>query len=144
MMRDMVLADLERVLAIEQRIHYYPWTRGNFMDALNSKYSCRVDEEQDQMVGYIVFMSVVDEMHLLNISIAAEYQRQGRATALLNEMLQVARGLNMQRVILEVRSSNLAALALYRNAGFSELAVRRNYYPTGIGREDAVVMECKL
>ena len=144
MMRDMVLADLEQVLAIEQRVHHYPWTRGNFMDALNSKYLCRVDEEQDQMVGYIVFMPVVDEMHLLNISIAAEYQRQGRATALLNEMLQAAQGLNMQRIILEVRSSNLAALALYRNAGFNEFAVRRNYYPTGIGREDAVVMECKL
>ena len=83
-------------------------------------------------------------MHLLNISIAADYQRQGRATALLHEMLQSAQGLNMQRVILEVRSSNLAALALYRNAKFSQLAVRRNYYPAGVGREDAVVMEYKL
>ena len=96
------------------------------------------------MLGYAVLMPAVDEVHLLNISIDTEYQRQGVGAALLDEMLHVARGLNVQRVILEVRPSNLAALGLYRQAGFSELAVRRGYYPAANGREDAMVMEYRL
>lgn len=143
-LRDMVLADLDNVLAIEQRVHAHPWTRGNFMDALKSDYVCRVYEAQGKMMGYAVLMPAVDEVHLLNISIDTKYQRQGLGAALLDEMLNIARGLNMQRVILEVRPSNTAALGLYRQAGFSELAVRRGYYPAVNGREDAMVMEYSL
>ena len=143
-LRDMVIADLDNVLSIEQRVHTHPWTRGNFLDALKSDYVCQVYEAQDKMLGYAVLMPAVDEMHLLNISIDTEYQRQGQGAALLDEMMNVARGLNVQRVILEVRPSNLAALGLYRKAGFSELAVRRGYYPAANGREDAMVMECRL
>ena len=143
-LRDLVIADLDKVLSIEQRVHTHPWTRGNFMDALKSDYVCQVYEAQGKMLGYAVLMPAVDEMHLLNISIDTEYQRQGQGAALLDEMMNVARGLNVQRVILEVRPSNLAALGLYRKAGFSELAVRRGYYPAANGREDAMVMECRL
>ena len=143
-LRDMLLTDLDTVLSIEQCVHAHPWTRGNFIDALNSAYMCRVYEAQGKMVGYAVFMPAVQEMHLLNISIATEYQRQGQGSALLSEMLNTVRGLNMQRVILEVRPSNLAALGLYRSAGFSEFAVRRGYYPAGNEREDALVMEFRL
>ena len=143
-LRDLAIADLDKVLSIEQRVHTHPWTRGNFLDALKSDYVCQVYEAQDKMLGYAVLMPAVDEMHLLNISIDTEYQRQGQGAALLDEMLNVARGLNMQRVILEVRPSSMAALGLYRKAGFSELAVRRGYYPAANGREDAMVMECRL
>lgn len=143
-LRVMSLADLDNVLAIEQRAHAHPWTRGNFLDALKSDYMCRVYEARDRMLGYAVLMPAMDEVHLLNISISTEYQRQGLGAALLDEMLNVARGLNMQRVILEVRPSNMAALGLYRKAGFSELAVRRGYYPAANGREDAMVMEYRL
>ena len=143
-LRDLAIADLDKVLSIEQRVHTHPWTRGNFLDALKSNYVCRVYEAQGMMLGYAVLMPAVDEVHLLNISIDTEYQRQGLGAALLDEMLNVARGLHVQRMILEVRPSNLAALGLYRQAGFSELAVRRGYYPAANGREDAMVMECRL
>ena len=144
----MTFADLDKVLSIEQRVHAYPWTRGNFMDALNSGNLCQVYQIQDQMVGYMVAMSAVDEMHLLTLSIDHAYQRQGLGRALLNEILNSARAMDMQRVILEVRPSNVAAVALYRKAGFSELALRRDYYPAAYpaagGREDALVMEYRL
>ena len=143
-LRDLVIADLDKVLSIEQRVHTHPWTRGNFLDALKSDYVCQVYEAQGKMLGYAVLMPAVDEMHLLNIGIDSEYQRQGQGAALLDEMMNVARGLHVQRVILEVRPSNMAALGLYRKAGFSELAVRRGYYPAANGREDAMVMECRL
>ncbi len=143
-LRKMELADLDRVLSIEQRVHQHPWTRGNFIDALNSGNLCQVYEAQQKLVGYAVLMTVVDEMHLLNISIDSEFQRQGQGAALLDEMLNVARSLPMQRVLLEVRRSNVPALGLYRKAGFSELAVRRGYYAAANGWEDALVMEYRL
>lgn len=143
-LRKMELADLDTVLSIEQRVHDYPWTRGNFIDALNSGYLCQVYEAQQKLVGYAVLMAVVDEMHLLNISIDSEFQRQGLGARLLHQMLDTARGLQMQRVLLEVRRSNLAAQGLYRKAGFSELAIRRGYYAAADGREDALIMEYQL
>ena len=143
-LRKMELADLDRVLSIEQRVHAYPWTRGNFIDALSSGYLCQVYEAQQKLVGYAVLMPVVDEMHLLNISIDSEFQRQGQGARLLHKMVEAARSLPMQRVLLEVRRSNLAAQGLYRKAGFSELAVRRDYYAAANGREDALVMEYRL
>lgn len=143
-LRKMELADLDRMLSIEQRVHPHPWTRGNFIDALNSGYLCQVYEAQQKLVGYAVLMAVVDEMHLLNISIDSEFQRQGQGAKLLHKMLEAARSLPMQRVLLEVRRSNLAAQGLYRKAGFSELAVRRDYYAAANGREDALVMEYRL
>ena len=143
-LRKMVLADLDKVLSIEQRVHAHPWTRGNFINALDSGYLCQVYEAQQKLAGYAVLMPVVDEIHLLNISIDSEFQRQGLGAELLYKMLDAARGLHMQRVLLEVRRSNVAALSLYRKAGFSELAMRRGYYAAANGREDALVMEYRL
>ena len=143
-LRKMALADLDKVLSIEQRVHAHPWTRGNFIDALDSGYLCQVYEAQQKLAGYAVLMPVVDEIHLLNISIDSEFQRQGLGAELLYKMLDAARGLHMQRVLLEVRRSNVAALSLYRKAGFSELAMRRGYYAAANGREDALVMEYQL
>ena len=143
-LRGMLHTDLDSVLHIEQRVQGHPWTRGNFTDALNSKYVCRVYEAKEETLGYAVLMPAVDEAHLLNIGITATHQRQGLGRRLLGEMLEIARSLNMRRVILEVRPSNVAALQLYRRAGFSELATRRGYYSSSVEREDAIVMEYSL
>ena len=144
-LRDMNITDVDKVLGIEQRVHAYPWTRGNFTDAHNSGYICKVYEAGGVMLGYAVLMPAVDEAHLLNISIAADHQRKGLGLKLLHQIMGIARGLNMRRVILEVRPSNSAALGLYRKAGFNELALRRSYYPAAANRrEDAMVMEYLL
>lgn len=144
-LRDMNAADVDEVVRIEQSVHRFPWTRGNFTDALASGSLCKVYEDEGQMVGYVVLMPAVDEVELLNISIAAEHQRKGHGRRLLNEIIEIARGMNMRRVLLEVRPSNTAALALYRGAGFSEIGVRRGYYAAaGQQAEDAIVMECIL
>ena len=140
-LRDMSAADLEQVLPIEKNVHAYPWTRGNFQDAMSSHYLCQVYEAGGEILGYAVLMPAVDEAQLLIIGIAGGHQRQGLGSKLLGEIMNAARCLNLQRMILEVRPSNLAALGLYRKAGFSELALRRDYYPSAEGREDAIVME---
>jgi [ribosomal protein S18]-alanine N-acetyltransferase len=141
-LREMSQADLDVITLIEQRAHAHPWTRGNFGDALDSGYLCKVYEQGGVTLGYVVLMLAVDESQLLNITIAAGHQGQGLGRALLAETLDMARGLKMWRVLLEVRASNTAALGLYRAAGFHEIGLRRRYYPAdNTGREDAIVME---
>ena len=143
-LRKMNLADVDAVMRIEQDVHAHPWTRGNFTDALNSGCVCKVYEADGEMLGYVVLMPAVDEAQLLDISIAAAHQRKGLGRKLLEETMKIARGVNMRRVLLEVRPSNAAALELYRAAGFSQIGLRRGYYPKDNGREDAIVMECIL
>ncbi len=143
-LRPMQAEDVPAVMQIEQRVYPFPWTPGNFADALASGYLCQVAELDGKMVGYAVMMPAVDEVQLLNISIAAEQQGKGLGSELLEKMMDAARAGSMQRVLLEVRPSNAAALALYRRHGFTEIGRRRDYYPAHNGREHAIVMERKL
>lgn len=143
-LRDMTEADLDAVLGIEREVHAHPWTAGNFSDALRSKYVCKVYENEGRMLGYAVLMLAVDEAELLDIAIAAGQQRHGWGRKLLEEMMALARRQNMQRMVLEVRASNAAAIALYRKAGFSDIGLRRDYYPAENGREDAILMGREL
>lgn len=144
-MRAMTHADVDAVLTIEQAVQRFPWTRGNFSDALDSGYLCCVDEaERDGIRGYAILMPAAGEAELLNIGVAEAQQRKGLGRAMLKEMLEAARAKQLRRVFLEVRSGNVAAIALYRSAGFNEIGVRRGYYQNADGREDAVTMACEL
>jgi [ribosomal protein S18]-alanine N-acetyltransferase len=140
----MTLADVDEVSRIEQEVQAYPWTRGNFIDALGHGYICSVDDAGGGMRGYAILMPVLQEAELLNIGVAAGQQRKGVGRALLLEMLDVACEKNILRVFLEVRASNAAALALYRSTGFREIGVRRGYYQNANGSEDAITMACDL
>jgi [ribosomal protein S18]-alanine N-acetyltransferase len=144
-LRDMTEADLDAVLRIENEVHAHPWTRGNFSDALRSKYECKVyASEAGEMQGYAVLMLAVDEAELLDIAISTRHQRHGLGRKLLEEMVVLARRANKHRMVLEVRASNLAAIGLYRKAGFADIGLRREYYPAKNGREDAILMGRKL
>lgn len=143
-LRGMGWQDIDAVLQIEQQVHSHPWTRGNFNDALATGNICQVYESGNEIVGYIVMMPSLDDVDLLDISIAPSHQRKGLGEKLLKEMMEIMREQKFQRVMLEVRRSNLAACALYRKVGFAEIGMRRAYYPLGEGREDAIVMEYVL
>jgi ribosomal-protein-alanine N-acetyltransferase len=143
-MRAMTPKDVDEVLAIEQAVQAYPWTRGNFVDVLSQGYVCRVDEDGGGIRGYVVLRLVLDEAELLTIGVSAPQQRKGLGREMLREMLDVAREKNIRRVFLEVRASNAVALALYRSTGFSEIGVRRDYYQNANGCEDAITMACEL
>lgn len=143
-LRDMLWEDLDAVFAIEQQVHVHPWTRGMFNDSLASGYMCKLFESANELVGYAILMPALDEVHLLDISIAKAEQRKGLGIKILNIINELCIDARFERIILEVRPSNLAANALYRKAGFVEIGVRRGYYPATNGREDAIVMEYKL
>lgn len=142
--RRMTAPDLDAVMAIEQAIYPHPWTRGNFSDSLAAGYDCWVAESGGMMTGYSVVMIAAGEAHLLNLSIAAQWQRHGLGSELLRFMIGLARDCAAARMFLEVRPSNVAALALYARAGFATIGVRRGYYPARSGSEDAIVMELML
>ena len=142
--RPMQMDDLESIMVIEPQIYPYPWTRGNFSDSLSSGYSAWVLMLNQQIIGYSLMMLVLDEAHLLNLSVAKSYQKQGLGRLLLEHMVSIARKNQMANMFLEVRPSNISAIALYENMGFNEMAVRRNYYPAAHGCEDAVLMGLAL
>jgi [ribosomal protein S18]-alanine N-acetyltransferase len=143
-LRPMQVGDLDDIMQIEPTIYSHPWTRGNFSDSLNSGYNAWVLVDISEIIGYALMMLVMDEAHLLNLSIAKHRQKQGLGRQLLEHMIQIAKRHNSSNMFLEVRTSNLSAISLYENIGFNEMAIRRGYYPSHIGREDAVLMGLAL
>jgi ribosomal-protein-alanine N-acetyltransferase len=142
--RLMSATDLDAVVAIENRIYLHPWSRGNFSDSLAAGYHCWVVECRGEIAGYTVVMVAAGEAHLLNLSVAAPWQRRGIGREVLNFAVRLARDCGAGKILLEVRPSNEAAIALYLSSGFAEIARRRSYYPAGVAREDAIVLQLTL
>lgn len=142
--RPMTEADLDAIMEIEPLIYSHPWSRGNFSDSLVSGYSAWVLLDGTRVIGYALMMMVLDEAHLLNLSVAKAYQKQGLGRLLLEHMIEIAKKHDAANMFLEVRPSNISAIALYENIGFNEMAIRRGYYPARNGREDAVLMGLAL
>jgi len=159
------------VCAIEQTAYTHPWTPANFTDSLAAGYHCQCligpaadgDEAAQPrgaralwnralsrpapeiIIGYFVAMKGVDEVHLLNITVAPAFQRQGWAPLMLEALAGWSRGQKAQWLWLEVRASNHRALAIYERNGFRRVGIRKGYYPAhGNVREDAIVMSLRL
>jgi ribosomal-protein-alanine N-acetyltransferase len=143
-LRPMSVSDLDAIMAIERINFPFPWTEGNFKDSMNSGYICLAMEPGKQLMGYAVLMMVLDEAHLLNISIAKSHQGQGWGRYLLVQMMEIGRENGGRNMFLEVRPSNHSALGLYESMGFNEMGIRPGYYPAHNGREDAVLMGMAL
>ncbi len=136
---------LEAVLQIEQRAYAHPWARGNFLDSIQTGYQAQLLLADETLLGYFVAMKGVDEVHLLNITVAPEHWGQGWAHVMLDALTIWARGQGADWLWLEVRAGNLRALKVYESQGYRRVSVRKSYYPAGQGeREDAVVMSLRL
>jgi ribosomal-protein-alanine N-acetyltransferase len=143
--RPMAVHDLDAVVAVETRSYSHPWSRGNFTDSLAAGHLAEVlEDDAGELVGYLVAMAGVDELHLLNITVAPDWQGRGHGQALMAALQQHARHRGLATLWLEVRESNHRARALYRRLGFEEVGLRRGYYPAAVRREDAVVMSLAL
>lgn len=139
--RAMLLRDIDAVFAVEACAYSHPWTRGNFTDSLAAGYIAELLLTGDGgLVGYFVAMTGVDELHLLNITVAPDWQGLGHGQSLMAVLRQQALHLGLSTLWLEVRQSNERARALYRRLGYAEVGLRRGYYPAVGAREDAVVM----
>lgn len=143
-LRAMREADLDAVMAIENRAYPFPWTRGIFRDCLLAGHQALLALQDDRPAGYGVMSIAACEAHLLNLCTVPERQGQGLGRHLLHALLRSARGHGVQRIFLEVRPSNPQAIALYHSEGFNEIGRRPRYYPAEGGREDALVMALEL
>jgi ribosomal-protein-alanine N-acetyltransferase len=141
-LRPMTLASLDGVVALENEVYPFPWTRGNFVDSLAAGYvAWTLNGAGGELLAYCVAMRGAGEMHLLNITVAPSARRQGHARRLLDALVDECRDLEAERLWLEVRLANVDAQRTYLRLGFVKVGVRKGYYPAPAGtREDAVVM----
>ena len=135
---------LDWVSACEVELHTFPWTSGNFLDSMAAGHGGWVMSAGTEKLGYAVMLRVLDEAHVLTISIAREAQGHGHGRALLAWLHDEARKQGATQCFLEVRPSNAAAIALYKNMAYEQIGRRRGYYPGINGREDALVMRREL
>lgn len=141
----MTVADVDAVMAIEVRAYSHPWSRGNFVDSVLAGHVAElVLSDQGALCAYFVAMPGVDELHLLNITVAPDWQGAGLGQRLLFTVCQRAAERALPTLWLEVRHSNLRARQLYGRLGFAEVGVRKGYYPAMPRREDAVVMRLEV
>lgn len=141
--RPMQMNDIPAVVTIEQAVQSHPWTEKLFVEGLQGGHLSTVLTEHGKVIGFCILQKVLDEANLLLMAIAPEKQGIGLGSRLLNDAL-AALGDKTSVVFLEVRESNRAAQRLYEKAGFSQIDLRKNYYPTATGKEHAVIMALTL
>lgn len=132
--------DLDEVLQIEQASYPLPWLRQHFLDELNSPYAFPLSafDHDGHLVGFICPMQLLDEGHIMDVAVAPACRGKGVGRLLVQRVLDDCRAAEASFVSLEVRVSNLPAIALYHNMGFVETGRRKRYYENG---EDAMMME---
>lgn len=141
----LTLSRLADVVHVEKLAYAHPWNEANFRDAIQAGYQAQVLTAAGEVLGYFVAMKGVDEVHLLNITVAPQYQGQGWARLMLEALAVWARGQGAQWLWLEVRVGNARAIRVYQGRGFRRVGQRKAYYPAANGaREDAIVMSLKL
>jgi len=139
-------SQLDAVMAIETAAYTFPWSRGNFIDSIAAGYAAQVlVDAQGELLGYFVAMGGVDEMHLLNITVAPAAQGRGHARFMIAALVALCRAEAARELWLEVRAGNTRARAIYERIGFVDKGLRKGYYPAPFGRrEDAIVMSLKI
>lgn len=142
--RAMAPFDLAGVAAVEKSAYQFPWSEGIFRDCLRVGYLCRVAECEGAIVAYGVVAMGAGEAHVLNICVSDQMRGRGIGRQMLMLLLERASQAGMQDVFLEVRPSNMHAIALYQSVGFIEVGRRRGYYQAVDGREDALVLKLAI
>jgi len=141
--RAMHEADLPAIAVIERQLFSSPWSEELFREDLDQEYALSlVLTDGETIAGYVITFLVLDEMHIANVAIAPAYQRRGIAFEVLRRLLTAGRRMHYFLAHLEVRQSNLGAIALYERLGFAKVGLRKNYYENE--HEDAVLMSCLL
>ena len=133
-------SDLPAAFQIEKRAHAFPWSEHTFASNQGERYLNYQLTVEGRMAAFAITQVVLDEATLFNIAVDPDFQRRGLGKALLEHLIDELEKRGVLTLWLEVRASNVAAIALYESLGFNEATIRRNYYPTAVGREDAIIM----
>lgn len=138
--REMVPDDAASVEAVEKACFSVPWSRESFWrEAQNQRtvYRLAVDEKTGRVAGYVGCWVIDDEAQITNVAVHPDYRGQGISRRILENLIDVIRERGAERITLEVRPSNTAALNLYTSMGFVDCGRRPHYYGDG---EDAIIM----
>ncbi|MFC3290757.1 ribosomal protein S18-alanine N-acetyltransferase [Modicisalibacter luteus] len=141
----LTLDDLPGLVALEREGQSHPWSEAllheAFVDERAQVWGLKMT---DGLKGFAVFYRLPFDAELQAITVAPRMRRQGFATTLLETGIAQANAWGSERLLLEVRASNQAAIDMYRRAGFLRDGVRRGYYDSKEGREDAWLMSLRL
>lgn len=140
----MHIDDLEYIYKLELESYSFPWTKEILRDCILYKYDSYSVFIDNTLVGYIISKISFPETHVLNLTVDINYRNNGIGQALMELTINDARIRKSQDIILEVRSRNLIAQALYNKLGFEKIGIRKGYYDSENGREDAFVLKLKL
>jgi len=142
-MNDMRPEDVPEVLSLELASYTTPWSGTLFMNEIYKPLSvAKVVRSGDKIIGYICADQVLDEGHILNVTVHPEHRRRGMAAHMVAHVVGLLVGRACKNFFLEVRMSNEAALRMYEKSGFSMISVRKRYYTSP--EEDAVIMKLQL
>lgn len=131
--------DLEQLIAIENECFSMPWSRQSYETELKNQWAnYLVCDWAGEVAAYVGMWTVFEEAHITNVAVAKKFRGRGLGRILMREEEKVARAKLANRILLEVRPSNSAALAMYRGLGYIPISVRKEYYEDN--GEDALVM----
>jgi len=134
------MEDLDAVFRLNREAFAESWSFQSLFAALSSGYDLLLSESDGVLVGYLLSLSVLDEVQIMQIAVGAPSRRQGLAKRMTRHL--IAQQSHMAEISLEVRESNKAARQLYAGLGFAECGCRKNYYPPDKSgsRENAILM----
>lgn len=155
LIRKMTLEDVREVVSIEKQCFSLPWSEKSFEDSISREdtiFLVCVDSQKDEasveesvasvITGYIGMYLSFDEASITNVAVAPEFRKKGCGEQLVIAAKKTAKEANAERIILEVRVSNVPAISLYKRNGFEELGIRKQFYEHPV--EDAYIMSCNL
>ena len=132
--------DAAVMVLLEAKASAFPWKESHYLESLNNRnHHSYLLQENGCIHGLLVFSRIVDEVELLNVAVDPAYQGQGKGGRLVDFLINENRNL-ARHIFLEVRETNTPAIALYSKRGFAICGRRKHYYPTTVGREDALIM----
>ncbi len=143
-LRLMQESDLPQVAEIEKATFPSPWPLSSFRQCLEFGHCCHVLAQGSLVQAYAIMAIEVDNAHILNLCVRPEFRQQGEGRRMLTHLLRLARAAHVQALFLEVRVSNHPAIHLYRSADFVKIGIRKGYYPSEKGREDALILVRRL
>ncbi len=137
-------AQIEQCFLIHQESQPYPWSKRAFFDMASDPYTLYIaSDTSNSIIAYAITLQVLDEITLMDIAVHQSARNKGIGTEFLKKVITQFDTQTISQCFLEVRASNLAAIRLYQQHGFSEIGKRANYYP-GVGnpkiREKALIM----
>ena len=137
-------SDLKSLLVIENNTNPSPWTEKQMQSSFDvGHHSFLCEDNNDNVIGFVIYVAIEQEVHLLNIAVENNYQRKGIGSILINHLKKQVQAMGINLITLEVRVSNTNAISFYKKHNFIEDAIRANYYSKP-KPEDALLMSVRF